>query len=186
VEYWHDVFIDFIYFPMKKYGLIVLLMVISVINGYSQNGAKWSGWSWLMGTWEGDGKGKPGSGSGIFTLKPDLDSNILVRTNHTVYPPQQGKGETIHDDLMIVYPGAPDTPSHAVYFDNEGHIINYLVMTEEGKIVLTSEQKKGMPVFRLSYIRLPEGKITVRFEMASDGANFFTYVEGDCIRKGSR
>ncbi len=131
-----------------------------------------------MGEWKGEGTGEPGEGSGKFSFKADLNNKILVRKAHTVYPAKDGKPETIHDDLLIVYLDFSGNPFKAIYFDNEGHTINYGIKYYDKKIVFTSEWATGMPVFRLSYELLEEKSVNTKFEISNDNKNFTTYVEG--------
>jgi hypothetical protein len=94
------------------------------------------------------------------------------------YPATDKKTEITHDDLMIIYPEIMDTPSKTIYFDNEGHTINYII-TYSGKfIVFMSERKRDIPVFRLTYVSFNNETISTRFEVSQDGEEFITYIEG--------
>jgi hypothetical protein len=53
---------------MKK---TVFILLISISLAYSQQNDPWEKWSGLIGTWTGEGSGKPGQGSGEFSLYPD-------------------------------------------------------------------------------------------------------------------
>jgi hypothetical protein len=145
----------------------------------------WSKWKLLIGTWEGEGNGKPGQGSGYFTFNLDLDSNLLVRKNHSEYPAMNGKPAFSHDDLLIVYPDTSGTPVKAIYFDNEGHIINYLISYSDSAIILTSIKETKSYRFRLSYRLEDPKKVKIKFEMAApeNTEKFSTYLEGTAIKK---
>mgnify|MGYP003478842381 FL=1 len=134
--------------------------------------------SWLLGEWIGDGSGMPGQGEGTFYFSYDLDKNIIVRKSHSEYPAAGNKPPIIHDDLMIVYFDASDKATKAMYFDNEGHIINYTVLLTDKSITLTSLKSSNSPIFRLTYDLLENGMINTKFEMSRDGVNFMTYIEG--------
>jgi hypothetical protein len=67
--------------------------------------------------------------------------------------------------MMIVYSDMRGTPSKAIYFDNEGHTINYTVSYADKSIVLTSDKQPNLPVFRLTYTLNDGGSISVKFEM---------------------
>lgn|GEM_PF-965780 len=159
----------------------VLLMSSIALFGQTDTG-KWSKWSWLMGEWVGDGEGQPGKGSGKFTFKPGLNDNVLERKSISSYPAANGRPAMVHEDLMIVYRDVTNNADKAIYFDNENHVINYVVQSTENTIVFTSEKLDGKPVFRLTYKLIEAGKISIKFEMSLDGINFRTYVEGTCTR----
>jgi hypothetical protein len=157
-----------------------LLLIGSVCSGQQKTFVE--SWSWLMGEWQGEGDGKPGKGSGKFTFLPDLDKKIIVRKNHSEYPATKDKPKIVHDDLMVVYPDFSGNSSKAIYFDNEGHVINYGISLADSSVVMTSDKALNAPVFRLTY-RLRKNKaITVKFEMSQDGEKFMTYTEGKCVR----
>ena len=60
---------------------------------------------------------------GVVLLQPDSQGSVLVRKGHSEYPASQGRPATAHDDLIIVC--AKQGRTRAIYFDNEGHVINY-------------------------------------------------------------
>lgn len=160
-----------------KYLITVMLLSLVTIS-YGQKTDNWSKWDWIVGEWEGEGSGVPGEGGGIFSFTFDLENKILVRKSHSEYPGENIKTRTIHDDLMIVYPDQNGTPSKAIYFDNEGHTINYNITYSENCITFTSEAVGQNPVFRLVYTKLDNAIVNTRFEMSRDGVNFMTYIEG--------
>jgi hypothetical protein len=84
----------------------------------------------------------------------------------------------IHNDLMVIYPEFSGSPSKAIYFDNEGHTINYTITYTENSIVLKSDKVSNIPVFRLTYSLLENEIVNTKFEMSRDGESFFTYIEG--------
>jgi hypothetical protein len=157
---------------------IALFLCTSAAPG--QQDSAWQRWDWLMGNWVGEGVGAPGESSGGFTLQPDLNATVLMRRGHTRFPASAGKPEVVHDDLMVVYAGSAGQPDRAIYFDNEGHVIHYSVAYADSGIVLTSEGTGNGPVFRLTYIRLDQGGVNIRFAMSRDGESFTTYTEGRC------
>ena len=111
---------------MKKIALFLFAVVLAWSSrgtaAYSQ--LAWDKWRALLGTWEAEGKGAPGSGAGRFSFALDLQDKIIVRKSHTEYPASEGHGPFSHDDLMIVYRDESDQ-TRADYFDNEGHVIRY-------------------------------------------------------------
>ena len=145
---------------------------------FGQQNSGWGKWNWLTGEWVGEGSGQPGQGGGTFSFKLDLDQKIMVRKSHSKYPATASKPKVIHDDLMIVYSDPTGSPSKAIYFDNEGHTINYSVTYSDQSIVFTSDKIQDVPVFRLSYNLLENGFVNTKFEMSQDGVKFNTYIEG--------
>lgn len=145
---------------------------------FSQPNPTWEKWNWLMGEWAGEGSGQPGQGSGTFSFQTDLDQKILVRKSHSEYPAAGNKPEIIHNDLMIIYSNNSGDPAKAIYFDNEGHTINYTISYCDKSIVFTSERIQNFPVFRLIYVQLNNESVNTKFEFSEDGAKFNPYVEG--------
>ena len=158
--------------------LLTLVFWGSVTFCYGQSDSKWDKWNWLLGEWSGEGSGQPGDGAGSFTFKTELDQKILVRKSHSEYPATAGKPKVIHDDLMIIYPDFSGRPVTAIYFDNEGHTINYSITCSDKSIVLTSITIPNMPVFRLTYMKLDDESVNTEFEISQDGVKFMTYVKG--------
>jgi hypothetical protein len=139
-----------------------------------------SKWSALAGEWAGEGSGNPGSGAGTSSFQFDLQKQVLVRRSHSEYPASGGRPATVHDDLMVIYPGT-DEESRAIYFDNEGHVIEYSAKWSAGGDTLTflSKPTAGTPQFRLIYKKVDAQTLTVVFEMAPPGQTAFRpYVSG--------
>jgi hypothetical protein len=163
---------------LKKNVILLTLLIGFYSLSFGQSDATWTKFNWLMGEWVGEGTGQPGQGNGTFSFKFDLDKKILVRKSHSIYPKTENKPEIIHDDLMVIYPDFTGIPSIAIYFDNEGHTINYSVHCSEKSIIFTSNKIPNVPVFRLTYTMLDNKMVNTKFEMSRDGEKFNTYVEG--------
>ncbi len=84
---------------------------------------------------------------------------------------------------MIVCLDVAGQPSKAIYFDNEGHTINYAITIFEKSIIFTSNQGPAMPVYRLTNESLENDNISVKFEMSHDGESIQTYTVGKCTKK---
>jgi hypothetical protein len=143
----------------------------------------WDMFNYLVGEWVGGGSGDPGQGAGTFSFTLDLDERILTRKSHTEYPASNGRPAFSHDDLMIIY-FENDKPK-AIYFDNEGHTINYNVLSNVDTIVLVSDASTSSPRFRLSYIKTSNDSISIVFEIAMPASpeKFSKYLEGNAHRK---
>ena len=161
--------------------VIALFGVLTTCNG--QQNPMWEKWGWLMGEWIGEGSGQPGQGGGAFNFKHGLDNKILLRESHSEYASSGTRPKAIHDDLMIIYPDYQGNVSKAIYFDNEGHTINYSVSYGEKSITLTSDRIPDFPIFRLTYNLLQNGAVNTKFEISQDGEKFTTYIEGKSKRK---
>lgn len=163
-----------------KVKLILTILLLEFANTcFSQQNSTWEKWNWLIGEWKGEGAGKPGQGGGTFSFAFNLDKKIIERKSHSEYPATQNKPLIIHDDLMVVYLDFAGNPSKAIYFDNEGHTINYTISYSDKSIALTSEKIPNVPVFRLTYTLLPNKNVDTKFEMSKDGEHFMTYIEGE-------
>lgn len=168
---------------MKICISLAITLFVLINNSFAQQNDTWENWSWLIGEWKGEGKGQPGQGGGAFSFYSELDNKVIVRKSHSEYPALDNKPAVIHDDLMIVYPDFSGIPSKAIYFDNEGHIIDYSLTYPDSAIVFTSNRIADIPVFRLTYELLEEGKVNTKFEMSQDGEKFTTYIEGISIKR---
>lgn len=165
--------------------VVVSLITLSVFAQPQQKPINWDKWNFLIGEWVGEGNGQPGQGSGSFTFQTDLDGMILVRKNHTEFPATTDRPASIHNDLLYIYPDFSGTPSKAIYFDNEGHVINYSINYTDNSIVFTSDMIPNAPRFRLSYTSLGNDAVNVKFEFAPPQGpeDFKVYIEGKSIRK---
>jgi hypothetical protein len=147
--------------------------------------ASWEAWRPLVGNWVGEGPSS--QGASYFSFLPDLQDRILVRKNHAEYPAANGRPAIVHDDLMIIY-GDSGPGQKAVYFDNEGHVIEYAVsfLPDKKAIVLVSPAVSGAPRYRLSYFPLDQDRVRITFEIAPPGQpeSFGMYLEGVGRRQG--
>jgi hypothetical protein len=163
---------------MRKYLLGVITFFTLTASCFAQQNTTWDKWNWLLGQWQGEGSGQPGQGGGTFSFSLDLDKKIIVRKSHSEYPATDNKPKIVHDDLMIVYLDFTGNPSKAIYFDNEGHTINYSISYADKTITLLSDKIPNVPIFRLTYTLLDNNTVNTKFEMSQDGQKFMTYVEG--------
>src|SRR5439155_15133221 len=117
-----------------------------------------------------------------FSFAPDLDGKILVRRNFAEYPAKPGEKPGVrHEDLLVVYPYGPSL--HAMYFDNEGHVIHYAVTTAPGQATFESDETQGAPRFKLVYEDQKEKGVGFTFSIAAAGKPYQTYLSGAVRRK---
>ena len=164
---------------------LVCLVLLAATLGFAQAGpAKSSnpfeGLHFLLGDWVGTGTGEPGEGSGGFSLKPELNGQILVRRNFAEYPATKDGPAFRHEDVMNIF--MEDGKLRAIYFDSEGHVIHYLITTEKDSAIFLSEGDG--PRYRLTYQALDPTLISIKFEMAPPGGGEFkTYIQATAKRK---
>jgi hypothetical protein len=166
-----------------KLAWLCLAMVVAFrsTGAFAQDSGKlWAPLQFLAGSWKGIGSGEPGSGEGGFTFDFDLGSRIMVRKNWATYAPKPGQAEVRHEDLMIVYPEPADSRLHAVYFDNEGHVIRYVVLpgSRSNSVAFESDAMQPGPRYRLDYDLDDKGELTIAFSIAPPGQPFKTYTKG--------
>lgn len=133
------------------------------------------------------GSGNPGDAvSGKTSFYFDLGKKILVRKNRAEFASKQAGGQnTVHEDLMIIYPQPGESGFRADYFDNEGHVIHYNVSfpVKQPSIVLESEGTEQIPRFRLTYELGTDGIMNTEFSIAPPGGEFKTYMGGKTEQK---
>jgi hypothetical protein len=88
---------------------------------------------------------------------------------------------------MVIYRGESGAPTKAIYFDSEGHVINYTATFSQDQRTLTflSDAAAAGPRFRLSYTQGEAGVLRIKFEIAPPGNPdaFRTYLEGSARRQ---
>ena len=164
--------------------LIGLVVIVPLVAQPARPTADWKAWQFLIGEWEGEGTGAPGEGKGGFSLEPDLQGRILVRKNWTDFPAAQGRPAVVHEDVMVI--AYEQGGIRAVYWDNEGHVIHYAVdISPDGAITFVSPAGPGIPRFRLSYRKIADDRVGIRFEISSPDKpdEFKVYLDGTARKK---
>jgi hypothetical protein len=175
---------------MNHKFMIVFMLGAMVLPLAAQQPAKpadWSAWKFLLGDWTaGEGGGQPGQASGGgFSFTFDLQSRVLIRRSFSEFPATKDSPAFRHDDLMIVYQDADGKATRAIYWDNEGHIIQYKVAFSDGGRTVTflSDEAAPGPRYRFIYRRQKDDSLTLEFDIAPPGREFTKYVEGTARRK---
>ena len=170
---------------MKKIFFVILLTVINNHN-YCQSGKNnWNDFQFLIGEWVGEGSGKPGDAAGSSIFSFDLQNTVLIRKSYADYPAANNRPAFRHDDLMVIYQEGKSVK--AIYFDNEGHVINYSVSLSDdcNSITFISDVNLSAPRFRLSYTKSGENTMKISFEFAPPGKpeEFSKYLDGVVKKK---
>ena len=145
----------------------------------------WRPFRFLLGEWIGEGSGSPGQGEGGFTFSYDLQNTILVRKNYANYTATKEHPAFSHNDLMVMY--QEEGKTRAVYFDNEKHVINYIVSfsADSNSIIFLSDPVPSAPRFRMTYTKSGTESVKIAFEIAPPGKpeSFAPYIEAAARRK---
>jgi hypothetical protein len=141
----------------------------------------------LLGNWVAEGGGGPGQGTGSFSFTVDLQGAVLIRKNYAEYPATKDKPAYRHDDLMVMYKETATNRLRAVFFDNEGHTINYSIRAsgDGNSIEFLSDLEASSPRFRLTYQKAGIATLKLKFEIAPAGKpdTFRTYIEATAHRQ---
>jgi hypothetical protein len=140
----------------------------------------WAGLRFLLGNWDAKtiGGSAHAQSSGDYTFEFDLGGHILARRT----APAACKGpkdfDCQHSDLLYIYPASTAATWKAIYFDSEGHVINYEVTTPRpGMAVFLSGAGPQQPQFRLIYEQV-DGELTGKFQAKMPGnSEFVSYLE---------
>src|SRR5437016_8658278 len=120
-------------------ALLFVLNGAQVSNAANSAGAPKFGERWKALIGESKGENQAGSGSGVCGFHFDLAEHVSVRTNHA----ELSAGAPAHDDLMVLSPEAAPDKAKAVYYDNEGHVIEYSAEWSADGNTLTFSSKAG-------------------------------------------
>jgi hypothetical protein len=172
--------------PSSALRLLVFssAFVLGSLSSAARADDPWEAFRFLIGEWVS--AGDPAQGTGKFSLRTDLQNHVLVRRNHADVPATGGRPAASHEDLMVIYAGEAGKPVKAIYFDSEGHVINYAVTRSDDKKTLTflSDPSTSSARFRLSYVKESDDLVSIKFEIAPPGQPdaFKTYLEGKARR----
>ena len=104
-------------------------------------------------------------------FRSELNGHIVAR--HSIGDSSKCTGPADfnceHSDMLYIYADAPSQPLHAIYFDNEGHVIHYSVTapTPTSAEFLSDPQQPGTQ-FRLFY-ELKGTIMSGKFQMRMPG-----------------
>ena len=137
--------------------------------------------SFLLGTWEAKTVNNPDvTATGTYTFRTELNGHVLAR--HTVATGCKGPDDfnCRHGDLLYIYSDGPAHSLHAIYFDNEGHVIHYLVTTPTPTTAeFLSDAAAPGPQFRLLYelkAEVMSGKFQIRMPGQPDWKSYLEWT----------
>jgi hypothetical protein len=172
---------------MKNAFSIAVFLLAALTQGHSlaaEIPEVWKPFQFLLGDWVGSGSGKPGDGSGEFSLRFDLDQKILIRRNRAqLAPTAKQLAGAVHEDLMIIYRQPGNGAFRADYFDNEGHVIHYAISLAEHSAVFESDEPGDAMRFKLTYDLKSDGLLSIDFAVGGPGKPFQSYVSGTARRR---
>jgi hypothetical protein len=147
----------------------------------------WKSLRFLMGTWEAKTLGGDVRSSGSYSFEPELRGHVLVRRSATSDCKGPRDYDCEHGDILYIYPEGAGTSHRAIYFDNEGHVIQYTISTPApGTAVFSSDDRQPGPQFRLVY-ELKGSVMSGKFQVKAPGqAEFRSYLEWAGEKKQSQ
>lgn len=164
---------------------LLFIFAFVPVSLFAQAPASFAGFGFLLGTWSASSSAQGSAGATVFgnyTFQADLGGTVITRTGS----PDSCKGPTAfdcqHHDLLTIYQDVGDPVPHALYADNEGHVLHYDISFPDAKTAVFLTSAPG-PKFRLMY-HLEGGVMTGKFQMEPPGATEFkSYLEWSGTRK---
>jgi hypothetical protein len=144
----------------------------------------------LVGSWEGDVHGEPGTGKATREYAFTLNNRFIRIANQSIYPPQEKnkKGE-VHDDVGFISYDKAAKKLVMRQFHVEGFVNHYVVdsISADGRtIVFVTAAIENIPSGfrgRETYRILNDDEFIETFAMAEPGKDFSTYSETHFRRK---
>jgi hypothetical protein len=170
---------------IKKLVLAVLFCAAS-LAAQTSSAPTWKALNFLIGTWEATTRnGSAGAAtSGTYSFQLELRGHVLARHSSNSGCKGPADFDCEHGDLLYIYPDPPRQSYKAIYFDNEGHVIQYDVsIPTPTTVVLLSSRSQPGPQFRLSY-EFKASTMYGKFQMRIPGeSEFKSYLEWEGQKK---
>jgi hypothetical protein len=83
---------------------------------------------------------------------------------------------------MIISDDGATHELRAIYFDNQEHIIHYVIKSSENSAEFLSEGGQGAPRLRLTYASAGADRLNLKFEIAPPEKNFTSHIEASARR----
>lgn len=150
----------------------------------------WQAVRMLLGSWEGDARGEPGSGKSERDYRLTLNDRFVQISAKTAYPPQEKnpKGE-VHEDVGFISYDKAAQKLVLRQFHIEGFVNHYVLdsISEDGRtIVFVTVGIENIPSGwrgRETYQIVSENEFVETFALAEPGKDFATYSETRFRRK---
>lgn len=144
----------------------------------------------LLGSWEGDAQGEPGSGKSEREYRLTLNDRFIQVNGRSTYPPQERnpKGE-VHEDVGFISYDKAARKLVLRQFHIEGFVNHYVLdsISEDGRtIVFLSVGIENIPSGwrgRETYRIVSDDEFVETFALAQPGGEFSTYSETRFRRK---
>lgn len=144
----------------------------------------------LVGKWEGDVQGEPGTGKATREYEFTLNNRFIRIANQSIYPPQEKnkKGE-VHDDVGFISYDRSAKKLVMRQFHVEGFVNHYVLdsISEDGRTIVfvTVAIENIPPGFRgrETYRIISDDEFIETFAMAEPGKDFSAYSETHFRRK---
>ena len=173
--------------------LIVTTLLLLASGGAAQKSVPADTWQplrYLVGSWEGTGKGQPGTSKIRREYRFVLNDKYIQVQNKSTYDPQpkNPKGE-VHQDWGMISFDKSRKNFVLRQFHVEGFVNQYAMTSSsaDGKtIIFTSESIENIPVgfrARETYKIMAPDEFKEIFEIAEPGKDFELYSEGHFKRK---
>ena len=171
----------------------IFAVLICAASALAQNPSRpaststpWKPLEFLIGTWEAATRGGSAGAatSGTYSFQLELRGHVLARHSSNSGCKGPADFDCDHGDLLYIYPDTPRQPYKAIYFDNEGHVIQYNVSSPAANtaVFLSSPSQPG-PQFRLTY-ELKGSTMRGKFQIRMPGeTDFKSYLEWDGKKK---
>jgi hypothetical protein len=171
----------------------ILIMFVLPALSFSQADKKpdvWEPLRFFVGSWEGSGKGQPGSSTIGRDYQFVLNGKFLQVKNKSTYSPQQAnpKGE-VHEDWGLFSYDRNRKLFVLRQFHLEGFVNQYVLdqpVSGAKALTFVSEGIENIPPgwrARETYRIVDANQFTETFELAAPGKQFELYTEGHFKRK---
>lgn len=179
---------------LKKVVVMVVLAVLLLpVTHFAQGKKKQDVWKplrFFVGSWEGQGEGRPGVSKVEREYKFVLQDKFLEAKNKSVYEPQEDnpKGE-VHEDWGLFSYDEDIGKFVFRQFHTEGFVNRYLLdsLSADGKtlVFVTETIENFWPNWkaRETYRILNEDEFTETFELAPPDSDFELYMTNHFRRK---
>jgi hypothetical protein len=156
--------------PSRRHGIALAVgLALLAARAHAAAPKELEPLSFLIGSWTAGG-GKSGAPTGGTTFARSLQDRVILRTNYSDNPATEKGPASRHDDLMVIH-AADGGSLRAEYFDNEGHVIHYVVTSAgPGEATFLSDAVPNAPRFRLSYHLAAGGVLKGEFAIAPPGS----------------